>query len=122
MPLSKENSHRYSAPPRMPIWMTRSGSSTPSSTAWRNGPPWWNFGAFVFAGGVAMGIDVDHAERAVAAERLEDRQRDRMIAADGQRNDARRHDVVIAGLDIRVAVVEAEAAAHRHVADIGNRE
>ena len=27
----------------MPIWMVRSGSSTPSSTACRNGPPWWNF-------------------------------------------------------------------------------
>src|SRR5215211_5056915 len=27
----------------MPIWIVRSGSSTPSSTACRNGPPWWNF-------------------------------------------------------------------------------
>ena len=26
----------------MPIWIVRVGSSTPSSTALRNGPPWWN--------------------------------------------------------------------------------
>src|SRR3546814_7319202 len=35
MPLSKENSQRYSAEPRMPIWIVRVGSSTPSSTALR---------------------------------------------------------------------------------------
>jgi len=29
--------------PRMPIWIVRSGSNTPSNTARRNGPPWWNF-------------------------------------------------------------------------------
>jgi hypothetical protein len=42
IPEAYEKSHTSSDMPRMPIWIVRSGSSTPATEAFRNGPPWWN--------------------------------------------------------------------------------
>ena len=47
-------------------------------------------GPFVHACRVAVRIDVDHADRPIAANRLEDRIGDRMVAAHRQRNDRSR--------------------------------
>ena len=69
-----------------------------------------------------MRVDVDHADRPVPAERLQDRVGDRMVAADRQRNHVGGADLREEGLDVRVALLEAEPALHRHVADVGDGE
>ena len=69
-----------------------------------------------------MRVDMDHAERAIATEHLQDRQRDRVIAADRKRDDARTRDLGIEGLDVGMAFVETEPALHGYVADIGDLE
>ena len=69
---------------------------------------------------IAMRIDMHHADRLAGAQRLQDRQADRMIAADAQRRDAGRDHPGEERLDVLVAVLEAEAAAEGNVADIGD--
>ncbi len=44
-----------------------------------------------------------------------------MVAAHGQRNDPGRADLREERLDVRMALLEAEPALHRHVADVGGR-
>ena len=82
-------------------------------------PAMVEFGAVDLAHRVAMGVDMDEADGTVPAQRLQDRIGDRMIAADRQRPDAGRLDAGEERCDILDAAVEAEARAHRDVADIG---
>ena len=77
-------------------------------------------GALEGPAGVAVGIDVHEPDRPLGAQRLEDRQGDRVIAADAQRRHAGRGDAGVEGLDVLVALLQAEAAAERHVADVGD--
>ena len=74
------------------------------------------------AAGVAMGVDVDQADRTVLADGLEDRVGDRMVAADRQGHDACADDLVEAPLDVVMALFEPVAAGERHVADVGDPE
>ena len=46
------------------------------------------FGVVERAACIAMGIDMDHADGALSADRLQDRMADRMVAADRKRGDA----------------------------------
>ena len=78
--------------------------------------------AFVLARRIAVRVDVHHADRPLAADRLQDRIGDRVVAADRQRNHVRRADPREIVLDVHVALVEAEAALHRHVTDVGDRQ
>ena len=72
----------------MPIWMTYFGSSSPSSTARREGRAVVIFLAVIgFVGGVGVGVEMDHANRAILGDGPEDRQGDQVIAADRQRGD-----------------------------------
>ena len=71
---------------------------------------------------IAMGIDVHQPHRRLRAHRLEDRQRDRMVAADAQRRHSRRHQLGVEGLDVLVALLQAEPAAEGNVADVGDLE
>ena len=50
------------------------------------------FRAFVGPRSVAMRVDMQHADGPLRADRLQDGQGDRMVAADAQRNDARSDD------------------------------
>ena len=77
------------------------------------------FGPVDLAHRVAMRIDMDEADRPVVPERLQDRIGDRMVAADRQRPYSSRPDARVECLDVLDAAVEAEARAHRHVADVG---
>jgi hypothetical protein len=69
----------------MPIWIERSGSSTPASNACRNGrrDGIWTLR---IRRGIAVRIDVHHADRSIAPQRFEDRIGNRMVAADRERN------------------------------------
>jgi hypothetical protein len=60
IPLSYENSHRNSAPPRMPIWIERSGSSTPGEHRLPERSAVMELRALVDAGRVAVRVDVHH--------------------------------------------------------------
>ena len=72
----------------MPIWMTYFGSSSPSSTARRKGRAVVIFLAVIsFVGGVGVGVEMDHANRAILGNSSEDRQGDQVIATDRQRCD-----------------------------------
>ena len=77
------------------------------------------FGALVLAGRIAMGVDVDEADRLSLADGTQYGKRDRVVAADGEGNYAGLDERAVVGLDIGVALVEREAALHRHVADVG---
>ena len=56
--------------------------------------------AEVVVAGVAMGVDVDHADGPLRADRAQDRQADRMVAADRQRHDLGRDDGGVEGGDL----------------------
>ena len=79
-------------------------------------------GEVVGAAGVAMGVDVDHADGALLADGLEDRVGDRVVAADRERHHAGVDDLTDAALDVLMAELEPVAAAERHVADVGNAQ
>ncbi len=69
----------------MPIWMTYFGSSSPSSTARRKGRAVVIFLAVIsLVGGVGVGVEMDHANRAILSIGQEDRQGDQAIAIDRQ--------------------------------------
>src|SRR4029077_226644 len=55
--------------------------------------------AFQRAAGIAVGIDVDHSDRAFAPDRPQDRMRYGVVAADGQWNHAGVYDLVEEGFD-----------------------
>ena len=80
------------------------------------------FGLVEGAAGVAMRVDMDHADRALLADGLQDRMGDRMVAADRQRHHAGIDDLVDAPLDVLMAVFQPVAAVERHVADIGDAQ
>ncbi len=69
---------------------------------------------------VAMRIDMDEAERAFGAERLQDREGYRMVAANRYRAHPGLADALVKERDILDRLVEAVARAHRHIADIGD--
>ena len=69
-----------------------------------------------------MSVDMDHADRTLRPDRLQDRIGDRMVAADGERRNAGRDDRLESRLDILVAALQRIAGAERHVADIGGLE
>ena len=69
-----------------------------------------------------MRVEVDQRQRPLAAQRPQDRQGHRMIAARRQRDHAGLLDMPVDGLDVFVRLVQAEAAAHRHVADVGHAQ
>ena len=77
------------------------------------------FFAVVRASGVAMGIDVHHAQRRIRAQRLHDGVGDGMIATGGYRRKAGRRDLPVEGFNILDALLKAEARAKRHIAHIG---
>ncbi len=66
-----------------------------------------------------MRVDVHEPHRAVAADRAQDRMADRMVAPGRQRFHSRRHHFGDERLDVLVALLQAEARAERHVADVG---
>ena len=53
-----------------------------------------------------MGVDMQHPDRALGADGFQDRQSDRMVAADAERNDALFHDAADELLDVLVAALE----------------
>ncbi len=65
-----------------------------------------------------MRVDMQHADGPLRANRFQDGQGDRMIAADAERDDARSDDAREEGFDVLVAAFERKARAHRNVADI----
>ncbi len=77
--------------------------------------------AFQRAAGVAMRIDMDHADGSATADSAQDRIGDGMIAADGQRHHAGIHHLGEVCLDVGVRLLQAVAAAERHIADIRQR-
>ena len=76
----------------------------------------------VGAAGVAMRIDMDHADRPLLADRLQDRMGDRMVAADRQRQHAGLDDLVDALFDVVMAEFQPVAALEGDVADIGDAQ
>src|SRR5262245_47257427 len=67
-----------------------------------------------------MCVDMHHADWPLAAERLENRQRDGVVATNGHGDDTCIHDVVVEGLDVLMTLLEAEPASERNVADVGH--
>jgi hypothetical protein len=70
------------------------------------------------AAGIAMSIDVDHANRTIAANGAKQRQSYRVIAANRERNDSGLDDVANIPLDILVGTGQIETAAKGHVTHI----
>src|SRR5690606_17910804 len=66
-----------------------------------------------------MSVDMDQADRSLGPQRFQDRMGDRMIASDGQRDDAGCRDLPVEGLDILMAGFQTEPAAHGDIADVG---
>src|SRR5262249_59430526 len=64
--------------------------------------------------------DVRQADGLLRTHGVQERQRDRMVAANAQRHPPRRHQLCIEGFDILMALLQAEAAAEGDVADVGN--
>ena len=60
-------------------------------------------GALIGASSVAMGIDVDHADRFLLSHRLHDRRGDRVVTANAERTDACRDEALVESLDILMA-------------------
>ena len=58
-------------------------------------------GAEIVVASVAMGVDMDHADRAGGGDGAQDGQGDGMVAADGKRGDAGGDDRVVEGRDFR---------------------
>ena len=85
-------------------------------------PAVMKLGAFIFARGVAVRIDMHHADRAFATDRLQDRVGDRVVAAHRQRNDVAAHSRVKKASMSAWHWLETEPALHRHVADVGGRQ
>src|SRR5690606_29295551 len=69
---------------------------------------------------VGVRIDMDHADRPVLRDRLEDRIGDRMIAARGQRCRAGRMNALIKTLDVENGLLELEYVRELHVAYVGD--
>ena len=67
-----------------------------------------------------MGVDVDHADRALGGDRAQDRQRDRVVAAGRQRHDPGGVHLAIEGGDLVERALEMERALHPGVAEIGD--
>ena len=92
--------------PRSPICTMLPPSSTPSSTARENGCPWsGSVPPRIDLAGVGVRVEVDDAEAVgavVGGERAQDRQRDRVVAADHGRDRAGGQDLADARLDRRV--------------------
>ena len=77
------------------------------------------FRAVDLAHRVAMGVNMDETDRPVVPQCLQDRKGDRMVAADRQRPHPGCVDARVERRNVLDAAIEAEARAHRHVADIG---
>ena len=77
-------------------------------------------GAEIVGAGIAMGVDVHHANRAQGGDRAQDRQRDRMVAAGGQRHDPGLVDLAIEGGDLGEPALEVERPLHPGVAEVGD--
>ncbi len=122
MPLSWENSQRYSCPRRgcRSGWCGRDRARPPAPPAGtaRHGGTWCPR----TPGGVGVRVDMDHADGPSAPQRLEDRQRDRMVAADSERGDARLREQREMRLDVLVAALQRVARAEGHVADVRDLE
>src|SRR5690606_25080481 len=74
------------------------------------------------AAGVAMRVDVDHAYRALPADRLEDGVGNRVVATDTDGRRARLDDLADTRLDVGMALSQRVAAREGDVADIGDLE
>ena len=71
-------------PPRMPIWTAPDRAALLDGARERRAV--MVVGAEIVGAGVAMGVDVHHADRPLGGDRAQDRQRNRMVAAGGKRN------------------------------------
>ncbi len=78
------------------------------------------FFAFVRSARIAMGINMDHADRAVGTDSLQNWMTDGMIAADSHGNDALRHNAHDKFFDVSVALRKVKPALERHITNIGN--
>ena len=78
------------------------------------------FSAFVFAAGIAMGIQMDHANRTILAHRTLDRIADGMITTNGNRDHTDINDFGKVILDILMAAFQRKTAAKRYIPNIGN--
>ena len=104
----------------MPTCRQRSRSSRPSSLARRNGVPWVYGRAEVGVPRVQVGVEVQHRDRAVVAgQRPQQRQRDGVVAADGQQFGPVGANVVRRRLDLRDGLAEVEGV-DGDVAGIGD--
>ncbi len=76
------------------------------------------FAALKRSAGIAMSIDMDHSDRLVSANGSKKRQADRMITANGKRDDTGRDDAPDEILDILVRLRKVEPAAEGYIAHI----
>src|SRR5262249_2426577 len=83
-------------------------------------PAVMELGTLERAARVAMGVDVHETDGLLRTHRLQDWQRDRMVAPDAHRPHPRRHKLCIERLDILMALLKAEAAAEGDIADVGD--
>ncbi len=67
-----------------------------------------------------MGVDMDHADGPGRRDGPQDRQADRVIAADGERNDAGIHDCAKEGGDLCLRAFERERLLDPAIADIAH--
>ena len=77
-------------------------------------------GSLEGAAGIAMRIDMNHANRPILTQRFEDRIRNRMVPTNDERDHAGHVNSFEECLDIGMTLLETEATLHRHVADIGS--
>ncbi len=78
------------------------------------------FRAEIIVAGVAMGIEMDHADRAVLGDGAEDRQGDRMVAARRDRHDPGGVDRREDGFDLAMRALELERFFDPGIAEIGD--
>src|SRR3981081_4660453 len=75
-------------------------------------------GSLERAAGIAVRVDMNHANRPISAQRFENRISNRMIATHRKRDHAGRTNSPEECLDIGMTLLETEATFHRHVAHV----
>ena len=78
--------------------------------------------AEIVVAGVAVGIDMDHAERPISGNCPQDRQRDRMITADRQRRYASRMNGSEEGRDFSECALQFEGPFDPGISQIGDAD
>src|SRR5262249_47922997 len=78
--------------------------------------------AKIVVSGVAVGVDMDHAERPICGDCSQDRQRDRMITADRQRRNPSRMNRSEGGGDFCERPLQLEGPFDPSIAQIGDTD